>query len=45
MDEIGYLQRVPLRQVWGSEPNDFSPWLEKNIEVLKRIDWPVNLNR
>ena len=34
MDEIGYLQRVPLRQVWGSEPNDFSPWLEKNIEVL-----------
>ena len=34
MDEIGYLQRVPLRQVWGSEPNDFSPWLEENIEVL-----------
>lgn len=34
MNAIGNLQRVPLRQVWGSEPNDFTPWLEENIDVL-----------
>ena len=34
VDAIGNLQRVPLRQVWGSEPNDFTPWLEENIDVL-----------
>ena len=34
MNEIGNLQKVPLRDLWGSEPNDFSPWLEENIEVL-----------
>ena len=31
---IGKLQRVPLREVWGSEPNDFTPWLAENIEEL-----------
>ena len=34
MNKIGNLQRVDLRQVWGSEPNDFTPWLQENIEVL-----------
>ncbi len=34
MTAIGNLQRVALRAVWGKEPNDFTPWLEENIEVL-----------
>ena len=34
MSTTGILQRVALRQVWGSEPNDFTPWLEEHIEVL-----------
>jgi hypothetical protein len=31
---IGRLQRVALREVWKHEANDFTQWLEKNIDVL-----------
>ena len=34
MNAVGNLQRVALRDVWDNEPNDFTPWLEKNINVL-----------
>ncbi|MDE0299325.1 MAG: DUF4268 domain-containing protein [Candidatus Poribacteria bacterium] len=34
MNAVGHLQRVALREVWDNEPNDFTPWLEKNIDVL-----------
>lgn len=34
MNAIGNLQRVALRDVWDNEPNEFTPWLEKNIDVL-----------
>ncbi len=36
MDEekIGSLQRVPLREVWSHEAQDFTPWLEENIDEL-----------
>ena len=34
MNVIGNLQRVPLREVWDKERNDFTPWLEKNIDEL-----------
>ena len=34
MNAIGNLQRVALRDVWDNEPNVFTPWLEKNIDVL-----------
>ena len=34
MNEVGQLQRVALRDVWDNESNDFTPWLEKNIDVL-----------
>jgi hypothetical protein len=31
---IGRLQRVPLREVWNNEAQDFTPWLQENLEVL-----------
>jgi hypothetical protein len=31
---VGRLQRVPLREVWKHEAQDFTQWLEKNIDVL-----------
>ena len=44
MNAIGNLQRIPLRDVWGKEPNDFTPWLEKNIEVLNdTIDLSITI--
>lgn len=35
--EISRLERVPLREVWHSEERDFTPWLEKNIELLSEV--------
>jgi len=34
--KLGKLQRVDLRQVWLSEPGDFTPWLAlaENLEIL-----------
>lgn len=31
---IGLLRRVSLREVWKHEAQDFTQWLEKNIDVL-----------
>jgi hypothetical protein len=31
---IGRLQRVPLREVWRHEAYDFTQWLQENIDVL-----------
>ncbi|MFN3262910.1 MAG: DUF4268 domain-containing protein [Pikeienuella sp.] len=33
---LGRLQRVELREIWASEPADFTPWLarEENLSVL-----------
>jgi hypothetical protein len=31
---IGKLTRVPLREVWRHEAQDFTQWLENNIDVL-----------
>lgn len=47
MSEIGKLQKVDLRQAWGNEASDFTPWLEKNIDVLNEtIGLPiVNVER
>jgi hypothetical protein len=33
-DEIGKLERVALREVWRHEAQDFTQWLQENIEVL-----------
>ena len=35
-DDLGRLVRVNLRQVWVSEPADFTPWLarEENLKLL-----------
>jgi len=38
---IGRLQRVALREVWKHEAQDFTQWLQNNIEVLNES---LNLN-
>ena len=46
MDEekIGSLQRVPLREVWSHEAQDFTPWLEENIDELNNaIDLTLSI--
>ena len=35
------LERLPLREVWKHEANDFTKWLEENIDVLNTA---LNLN-
>jgi hypothetical protein len=32
--ELGKLVKVPIRDVWPSEPADFTPWLAKHINLL-----------
>jgi len=34
---IGKLQRVPLREVWKNEAQDFIPWLQENLDVLNGV--------
>ena len=38
---IGKIQRVSLREVWKHEAQDFTPWLQDNIEVLNDV---IDLN-
>ena len=33
-NNIGKLERVPLREVWEHEAYDFTQWLQENIDVL-----------
>lgn len=42
--EFGELTNVSLRDVWGNEGNDFTPWLGSNMERLSNaIDIPMEL--
>jgi len=42
--EFGELKNVNLRDVWGHEANDFTPWLAANMERLsKAIGVPMEL--
>ena len=33
-EKIGRLKKVSLREVWPREPQDFTPWLADNIDLL-----------
>lgn len=35
--ELGQLEEVPLREVFDDEPNDFTPWLADNLDLLGEI--------
>ena len=37
MTELGSLTEIDLRQVWGNEARDFTPWLKENIEELNQV--------
>jgi len=37
---IGRLERVRLRDVWKNEAKDFTPWLQKHIDVLNEVIEP-----
>ena len=42
--EFGELKQVKLREVWGDEANDFTPWLAANMERLSQaIGVPIEL--
>ncbi len=34
MPELGKLERADPRDVWTSEPSDFTPWLRENVSLL-----------
>ena len=34
MPNFSDLKKIPLREIWKNEANDFTPWLESNIEKL-----------
>ncbi len=37
MTELGALIEVDLREVWGYEASDFTPWLKENIDRLNQV--------
>ena len=41
VNDIGRLQRVALREVWKHEAQDFTQWLQNNIDILNES---LNLN-
>ena len=38
--DIGRIERVPLREIWPREDLDFTSWLQQNLDVLDQV---VNL--
>ena len=34
---IGKIKKVPLRDIWKHEANNFTKWLQNNIDVLSEV--------
>ena len=34
INEFGALENMDIREIWGSEPQDFTPWLADNLERM-----------
>ncbi|GBC96746.1 hypothetical protein HRbin16_02555 [bacterium HR16] len=34
---VGRLQRVPLREIWAHEAQNFTTWLTKNLDILEEV--------
>lgn len=34
---IGKIEKVPLRDIWKHEANNFTKWLQNNIDVLSEV--------
>ena len=34
---IGKIEKVPLRDIWKHESNNFTKWLQNNIDVLSEV--------
>jgi len=34
---IGKLKKVPLREIWPNEANDFTVWLANNLDFLSEV--------
>ena len=37
MPPIGKIERVPIREVWRYEDEDFTPWLKENLDQLGEV--------
>ena len=34
---IGKIEKVPLRDIWKHEANNFTKWLQNNIDILSEV--------
>ena len=41
MPNLGSLTMGDIREIWGSEDDDFTPWLSENLTLLSQI---LNMN-
>lgn len=45
-EKIGKIEKVPLRELWKKEDNDFTRWLEDNIDYLNDVlDFEITIEK